>query len=127
MAEWTDSARTQPGWLEPERPLTAGQARPDLPIASQAGGTLSPAPEVQARLIGPYGWPLPSSLSLNPDEARAAIQLPEFDPFLLEKARVISGRFPFAEAEYRNSPREAPCPPYLEIPPSQRLFRIPPP
>ena len=26
----------------------------------------------------------------------------EFDAFLLERARVISGRLPFAEAEYRN-------------------------
>src|SRR6266700_8316720 len=124
MAEWTDSARTQPGCLEPERPLTAGQALPDLPIASQAAGTLSPAPyaEVggQRSEVGGQSptsdlrprisdlWPLPSSLSLNPDEARAAIQLPEFAPFLLEKARVISSRFPFDEAEYWNSRREEP-------------------
>src|SRR6266699_2214949 len=125
MAEWTDSARTQPGCLEPERPEVGGRR-------SEAGGRRrpplsdlrSPAPEVQARLIGPYGWPLPSSLSLNPDEARAAIQLPEFDPFLLEKARVISSRFPFAEAEYRNSRREEPGAPELEIPHFERVFRI---
>ena len=125
MAEWTDSARTQPGCLEPERPEVGGRrseagGRRRLPLSDLR----SPAPEVQARLIGPYGWPLPSSLSLNPDEARAAIQLPEFDPFLLEKARVISSRFPFAEAEYRNSRREEPGAPELEIPHFERVFRI---
>src|SRR6476659_3855418 len=47
-----------------------------------------------------HGWPIPSTISLNPDEARACIQLPEFDALTLEKARVISSRFPDAEAEY---------------------------
>jgi hypothetical protein len=50
--------------------------------------------------------------------------LPEFDALLLEKARVISGRFPFAEAEYRHSRRSESVAEYPEIPHFERVFRI---
>jgi hypothetical protein len=69
-------------------------------------------------------WPVPSSLSPNPDEARAAIPLPEFDALLLEKARVISSRFPFAEAEYRNLRGTGLAAERPEIPHFERVFRI---
>jgi len=49
-----------------------------------------------------HGWPVPSSISTHPDEARACIQLPRFDAWLLETARAISERLPAAEAEFRN-------------------------
>jgi len=71
-----------------------------------------------------HGWPVPSSISLNPAEARACIQLPEFDALLLEKARVISGRFPFAEAEYRHFRKQEPPSEHPEIPHFERVFRI---
>jgi len=71
-----------------------------------------------------HGWPIPSSIATDPAEARACIQLPEFDPLLLEKARVISSRFPFAEVEYRHSrPVEAGAE-RPEIPHFERVFRI---
>jgi hypothetical protein len=63
-------------------------------------------------------------LSPNPDESRAAIPLPEFDALLLEKARVISSRFPFAEVEYRNMRGTAPATEQPEIPHFERVFRI---
>src|SRR5439155_26196365 len=73
---------------------------------------------------GDHGWPVPSSLSANPDEARACIELAEFDDFLLEKARVISGRFPFAEAEYRKLRGAEPGVPEPEIPHFEKVFRM---
>lgn len=69
------------------------------------------------------GWPIPSSISAHPDEARARIALPEFDPLLLEKARVISSRYPLAEAEYRTS-RDHPSGGQFDIPHFERVFRI---
>ena len=138
MAVWTDSAQTQPACPDyDQRPLTEGQAAPALPSASPASGTPSSAPDAPVGLtpalhysatptlrLGDHGWPVPSSLSPNPDEARACIQLPEFDAFLLEKARVISGRFPFAEAEFRNSRGKEPGAPEPEIPHFEKIFRL---
>src|SRR5215471_12900442 len=106
--------------LQEERPRTDGTATvplPSRPPESQSPhpAELIPPAEVQAPPISEpavqpsapvprwdHGWPIPSTISLNPDEARACIQLPEFDALTLEKARVISGRFPHAEAEYRS-------------------------
>jgi hypothetical protein len=83
----------------------------------------APAPP-PARPAFKHGWPVPSSICPNPDEARACIQLPGFDPQLLEKARAISDRFPVAEARYRTmrareAGAEAP-----EIPHFEKVFRI---
>src|SRR5262249_28819429 len=83
-----------------------------------------PEAEALVRRPGFAPWPVPSSLSPNPDEARAAIALPEFDALLLEKARVISSRFPFAEAEYRNLRGTGLAAEHPEIPHFERVFRI---
>ena len=50
--------------------------------------------------------------------------MPEFHAFLLEKARVISSRFPFAEAEYRNLRRNEPDASEPEIPHFEKVFRL---
>ncbi|NOS71673.1 MAG: hypothetical protein HOP33_17325 [Verrucomicrobia bacterium] len=71
-----------------------------------------------------HGWPVPSTISPNPDEARACIHLPEFDAPTLEKAQLISGRYPLAEAEYRNLRGEERDADALEIPHFERVFRI---
>jgi len=71
-----------------------------------------------------FGWPVPSALSDNPEEARAAIPLPDFDPLLLEKARVISNRFPLAEAQYRHLWAKEARAEHLEIPHFERVFAI---
>ncbi len=70
-----------------------------------------------------FGWPVPSALSENPDEARARIPLPAFDELLLEKARVISSRVPFAEAEYRSLRGNEPADQH-RLPHFERVFRI---
>ena len=71
-----------------------------------------------------HGWPVPSTISCDPNEARVCIQLPEFDALVLEKARVISGRFPFAEAEYRNLRGKEPGTDEPEIAHFEKVFRI---
>ncbi len=61
------------------------------------------APAPLPRPVWRHGWPVPSSITPEPDGARACIHLPEFDPAVIEKAALISGSYPLAEAEYRNS------------------------
>src|SRR5882672_5426514 len=104
MALLTESEQTQPAIASDERPFAGTrQSSPALPPVSPENGLLAPRPEAQpAKIVFHRGWPVPSSLSPNPEEVRACIPLPAFDDLLLEKARVIAGRFPFAEAEYRN-------------------------
>ena len=120
---WTESEETQdcssdePGWAGKEAiaPKAAG------PIAE-----LPPpvSPEAPANLLFRHGWPVPSTITPQPDEARACIHLPAFDTLLLEKARVISGRFPFAEAEYRNLRGKDRRTEEPEIPHFEKVFRI---
>src|SRR5215469_7926878 len=127
MAQWTDSRDAQESYLDDESSslLSAVQAEAIGSSTSQSDEVaLSPVPEAPSRLLGPCGWPVPSSLCSNAEEARASIALPEFDPLLLEKARVISSRFPFAEAEYRSSRTTAHKGMDLEIPHFERVFRI---
>ncbi len=126
----------QPTWPNDESPLTDGQEPVQVvPVDASAvalltsttaeeANTLREAPTAPA-LEPRYrsGWPVPSSICENPDEARSQITLPAFDELLLEKARVISSRVPFAEAEYRslrgNEPAEQQRLPHFE-----RVFRI---
>ena len=132
---WTDSDQTQVA-SSPEEPLWTGEAvtSPSAP-APAAEPELSPLSEAPARVaptvpdsvVPPrprwdHGWPVPSTISPQPDEARACIRLPEFDALVLEKARVISGRFPFAEAEYRTLRGKQPE--ETEIPHFEKVFRI---
>jgi hypothetical protein len=129
MAHWTDSADAQESYSDEESSLVSAVHADDLveatpSVTSPEEVTLSPVPEAPSRLLGPYGWPVPSSLCPDAENARASIKLPEFDALLLEKARVISSRFPFAEAEYRSSRSTAQKGPDLKIPHFERVFRI---
>jgi hypothetical protein len=125
MATWTDFAEWEP--VRPESEPLDVEISEDL--MSQTSGQLPATavpvqPEIPAGLIFQHGWPVPSSISVNPDEARACIQLPEFDALLLEKARVIAGRFPFGEAEYRNSRAKSANADEAELPHFEKVFRI---
>src|SRR2546423_5230014 len=132
MAQWTDSVEDRyPD--EDESSLVSAFQNQEIStsttleqqtVSSPEELTLSPVPEAPSRLLGPHGWPVPSSLCPNADTARASINLPEFDALLLEKARVISSRFPFAEAEYRSARSTAQKGLDLEIPHFGRVFRI---
>src|SRR5712671_5930170 len=151
MPVWTDTEQTLAAQSDyDERPVTEvegiplgapASCRPGSSPALSAGSRANVGPPQSSETpnhtasslqrsttpplrYSPFGWPIPSSISANPEEARAAIQLPEFDDFLLERARVISGRFPLAEAEYRNLRGTAPDAPQLELPHFERVFRI---
>jgi hypothetical protein len=100
----------------PEFAPLSETAAPPTPAAPES----VPAPQPQ----WDHGWPVPSTISLNPDEGRACIQLPEFDALILEKARVISGRFPLAEAEYRTLRRKESVSDEAEIAHFEKVFRI---
>jgi len=117
MAVWTDSVQAEPAIPDLEHLLGSRSAPEAERRAPSVRQTAAPA-------VGDYGWPIPSSLSFNPAEARALIPLPEFDPLLLEMARVISSRYPLAEAEYRSQRGTEPKDPDLEIPHFERVFRI---
>jgi len=80
-----------------------------------------------AELLEPrwlHGWPVPSSISTRPEEARACICLPEFDAAVLEKARMISDRFPAAETQHRRLRGKESAAPERDIPRFERVFRI---
>src|SRR6266850_2255724 len=132
MPVLTDTELMQSASAPSAPPAAKDRPTPRLSIASQAEFAFCPLPEAPARpapaaptvLYGPYGWPVPSSLSTSPGEARARIQLPEFDELLREKARVISGRFPAAEAEYRNLRGKEPNDREREIPHFEKVFRV---
>jgi len=100
---------------------TTVSAMPTIPETPAAPA--QPSSE-QTKTIFRHGWPVPSSISLSPEEARACIQLPGFDPETLEKARLIAGRFPLAEAEYRNRRAKERRTDHLEIPHFEMVFRI---
>src|SRR5437899_12709614 len=118
MGLWTDSARKARAEPYVDSSLSDAAQPADLPTPGRADATPSPTlvHSIALPLRGLLGWPVPSSLAANPEEARARVQLPEFDELLLEKARVISGRIPFAEAEYRTLRRTDPAPDEPEIP-----------
>lgn len=125
VATWTDLEQDPPAKpagalasLAAVEPSEEGLARPALQAKPGAAPAVSPA------RVDRFGWPVPSSLGVDAEQARASIQLPEFDALLLEKARVISSRYPFAEAEYRNSRGAGSGAQQLEIPHFERIFRI---
>src|SRR5258706_13363179 len=106
MTVWTNPLEAQPTAPEHAFPTDQDHASPELPVPSEVQDSRPKTQDSRLKTPAPryneHGWVMPSSLAATPDEARIAIPLPPFDELLLEKARVISGRFPFAEAEYRN-------------------------
>src|SRR5690348_14523196 len=113
MAVRTEPAKAQPKSPETEgtlfdgdSPLSSSSTSPagiiflGLQAAPDQSALPSQPPSITEVRYSEFGWPIPSSLCPHPDEARSCIPLPEFDALLLEKAQVISSRFPMAEAEY---------------------------
>ena len=120
---WTETEHIEPTCQHQEPPSAEDEAPLELATAPVKERNLPQRP-AGAGLRGPYGWPVPSSLSPNPAEARARIQLPEFDALLLEKARVISGHFPAAEAQYRYRCGTDANGQHSDLPHFERVFRI---
>lgn len=124
MAVWTDSEQTlatRSDYAEISVKQGSPSAKsPSLPVAKPAPQPVAPA----AKPVLRDGWLVPSTVSSNPDEARACMLLPEFDELLLEKARVISGRFPLAEAEFRSLRGTFANSDEPELPHFEKVFRI---
>src|SRR5215472_8292168 len=109
----------QPTVQDLEQRSAPPQVLSPAPAAAPSRQGLRSRPQAPARVLTPYGWPVPSSLSREPEEARAQILLPAFDELMLEKARVISGRFPMAEAQYRELANGE----EVDLPHFERVFR----
>jgi hypothetical protein len=114
MAAWprSHSLRT----VHPEfAPLLEAAVRSDSPAPA---AIVPPEPQWQ------HGWPVPSSLTAHPDEARACIYLPTFEPAVIESAQAIAEHFPAAEDEFRveraRGGRTSPA----ELPHFERVFRL---
>ena len=121
---WTDIDETEPARSFEERPRAGGEASPPSPPSPVAEPQSSALAERPLQPLFRHGWPVPSTISSHPDEARACIQLPTFDSRWLELAQVISAGFPEAEAEYRCSRGKKPGVDDTEIPHFERVFRI---
>lgn len=98
----TESDQTTPGCSQDEQARTEGETTSPLRGNSAAGSRQLLPPQAPASLLSEYGWCVPSTISLHPDEARACIRLPEFDAAVLNKAEVIADCFPFAQSECRS-------------------------
>jgi hypothetical protein len=128
MAVWTDSEQslsTRPDFAD--IPVKQGpSALPKSPgLPAIAKPAIAPAkPVAPAKPLVKEGWLVPSTVSSNPEDARACMLLPEFDELLLEKARVISGRFPHAEAEFRSLRSTFANSDEPELPHFEKVFRI---
>lgn len=71
-----------------------------------------------------HGWPVPSTISLQPDEARSCIYLPTFSAVTLENAQAIADQFPAAETEFRSVRHKLTRSDEAELPHFEQVFRL---
>jgi len=128
---WTDIQELQPLRSEEEPTWSGGVVTAPLPATPPVEPSQSTQTQVrEAAVPAPvvpqpkwqHGWPIPSTITPNPDEARNCIYLPTFNADVLENARAISGCFPLAEAEYRSVRNKESN--HEDIPHFERVFRI---
>lgn len=104
-------------------PQVAESVQPAALVCLDAGQSVTEKPLTsEPRWL--HGWPVPSTISTVPEEARACIYLPEFDAVVLQRARLISDRFPVAEAQYRRLRSKQTRLRELDLPRFERVFRI---
>lgn len=80
----------------------------------------SPSAEPEWR----HGWPVPSTILPQADQARACIQLPEFDAEILARARQLAEQFPSAEAALRSWRTKPAATANSERPHFERVFHL---
>lgn len=114
---WTEDNDAQATCSHDEHALAGDEALP-APSTAPPSPLLDP-PDNQVFV---RGWPIPSTISLDPDEARACVSLPQFDSTALKNATIISEHFPQAETEYRNLRGKERS--TEEIPHFEKVFRI---
>src|SRR5712691_7143386 len=102
MAVWTERVQSPETLGETQHTKELQSATPPASTPSIPAAEIGPMPPeaiaVQAQPVEQLqvrrdenGWPIPSTVDFDPEEARERIILPEFDELLFEKARVISG------------------------------------
>lgn len=99
---------------------------PEFAPLPDSSASIDPAPAASPAPFVPqwqHGWPVPSSISLQPEAARACIYLPEFDAATMTQARDISEHFPVAEAELRSVRSKAIRRQEAELPHFEKVFR----
>ena len=128
MAVWTDSEQSlspRPDFADIPVKEGASALPKTQGLPAVAKPPIAPAkPVAPAKPLVKEGWLVPSTVSSSPEDARACMLLPEFDELLLEKARVISGRFPHAEAEFRSLRGTFANSDEPELPHFEKVFRI---
>jgi hypothetical protein len=82
------------------------------------------APPSAAPVISVHGWLIPSTVSLDPDQARAFIVLPHFAPALIQTAETIAEYFPFAASECRTLRDHDAASEELDLSRFERVFRV---
>jgi len=123
-AVWTDPDAKQPAFPQ----IEAAWIDDDSPSSLIAQPTVEPRePSPSKDAAGPqtiHGWSIPSALSLDPDEARVSIALPQFSRAMLEKAQAIADCFPFAAGECRTSRDQERASDDDDIPRFEKVFRV---
>src|SRR5436189_4702638 len=82
-AVWTDSEQAPAAASQDERPWMEDAADSTSPAKSSAD--LHSSAPAGLRRLSEQGWCLPSTISSNPDEARAGIPLPPFGRSLVKQ------------------------------------------
>lgn len=124
MAVWIESEAGQLAYPDVAPLWSGGTASPPLPSDPPVPAPPVPLPETRVAPRFQHGWPVPSTIAFQPDEARACIQLPAFDAALLENALAIASHFPSAETEFRTLRRKGPGTEEAEIPHFEMVFRL---
>jgi len=121
---WTDPDEAQAASASPEYSGLSTEASPPLPPDIQSSPPQSFSPASPSSLVFRHGWPVPSTISPHPEEARGCIQLPTFEVPLLEKAHEIAEHFPSAETAYRSLRGKERNIVGSEIPHFEKVFRM---
>ncbi len=135
MAVWTERVQSPETLGDTEHTKELRSATPPASPPSIPAAEIGPMPPeaiaVEAQPVEQLrvrrdenGWPIPSTVDFDPEEARERIILPEFDELLFEKARVISGRFASAEAAHRSQRGAQQNPAPFVLPHFEKVFRI---
>ncbi len=133
---WTELDQSHPPRLDlptpapskpaPARPPLLRVVHPEFAplLESAARGTCAPTETKPVEPQWQHGWPIPTTISPQPDAARACIYLPTFEEATIEKARAIADQFPAAEAEFRSLRSKAIRLEEAELPHFEYVFRI---
>lgn len=137
IAVWTELEQSELSRLESEAMETVKPVTPRKPALQTVHPEFAPLLETVLRGTPPappppknvepqwqHGWPIPATISPQPDVARACIYLPTFEEETIVTARAIADQFPAAEAEFRGLRGKVARLEEAELPHFEHVFRI---